>query len=180
MKEDVELIEKHRSGDSQAIEKLVIKYQKPIYGLIYRLTNDLEESKDLTQKTFLKAVRGIEKFRNESSFKTWLYRIAVNTTLDQIKGQNRNLKTELNETIPAADADTFSKLVQAEEKANLRKGLESLPGRQKLTVILRAYDGLSCSEAARVMGCSEGAVKAHYHNAVKRLRSLLKEKGNGA
>ncbi|MFH1147647.1 MAG: sigma-70 family RNA polymerase sigma factor [Pseudomonadota bacterium] len=180
MKDDSQLVEEYLSGDSRSIEELVVRYQRQIYYLIYRLTNDLEESKDLTQKTFLKAVRAITKFRNESCFKTWLYRIAVNTSLDQIGEQKRYPRAELNETIADSDSDVVSKLAGEERKERLRKAVHELPERQRLAVILRVYDGLSISETAHVMGCSEGAVKAHYHHAVKRLRNLLQEKSDGA
>ena len=78
MEEDTRLVERYRSGYNDAIEELVMKYQKQIYAFVYRIINDPEEAKDLTQKTFLKAFHAIGGFRKEASFKTWLYKIAMN------------------------------------------------------------------------------------------------------
>jgi RNA polymerase sigma-70 factor (ECF subfamily) len=176
--EDISLVERYRKGDSGAIGELVVKYQKQIYAFICRIINDPEEAKDLTQKTFLKLFNAIGSFRNEASFKTWLYQIAMNTSLSHFK-QNRHRagETELQETIIGSEAGVLSLVLEKEREDYLRKALGELPERQRLAVILRAYEGLSCKETAGVMGCSEGTVKAHYHAAVKGLKDILREKG---
>ena len=153
-----------------------MKYQKQIYALVYRMTNDIEEAKDLTQKTFVKAINGIRDFRKEASFKTWLYQIAINTSLNHMR-QNRQDEVEIEESIMGNKANVLTDIIEDEKRNYIRKGLNELTERQKLAIVLRVYDGLSCSETAKAMGCSEGAVKAHYHNGVKRLREILKEKG---
>lgn len=81
MEEDIRLVERYIAGDGRSVEELVMKYQKQIYALVYRMTNDIEETKDLTQKTFVKAINGLKGFRKETSFKTWLYQIAINISL---------------------------------------------------------------------------------------------------
>lgn len=176
MDEDIGLVESYIAGDEEAVEKLVVKYQRQIYAVIYRMTKNIEDARDLTQKTFVRAIEGIGGFRRESSFKTWLYRIAINISLNHIK-QNRREEVELVDTIMGNQAGTLSKIIENERKSYIKKSLDELPGRQRLALILRAYEGLSCSETAQAMGCTEGAVKAHYHNGVKRLREILKEKG---
>lgn len=176
MEEDSRLVERYIAGDETAIEELVMKYQKQIYALIYRMTDDIEEAKDLTQKTFIKTIKGLKSFRKEASFKTWLYQIAINTSLNHIK-QNRYEEMELEESIIGNQKGALAAIIENEEKEHIKKGLSELPERQRLAIILRIYDGLSCIETARVMGCSEGAVKAHYHNGVKKLREIFKEKG---
>ncbi len=176
--EDIRLVERYRNGDRDAIEEIVMKYQKQIYAFVYRIVNDAEEAKDLTQKTFLKAFRAIRGFRQEASFKTWLYQIAMNTSLSHFKqNRQRERETELQETIIGNQAGALSLVIEKERMDYLKKALVELPERQRLAVILRAYEGLSCKETAEVMGCSEGAVKAHYHSAVRGLRDILKEKG---
>ncbi len=176
--DDIRLVERYRSGDNNAIEELVMKYQKQIYAFVYRIINDPEEAKDLTQKTFLKAFHAIGGFRKEASFKTWLYKIAMNTSLSHFKqNRQREMETELQEALIANQAGALSLVIEKERMDYLRKALGALPERQRLAIILRTYEGLSCKETAEVMGCSEGAVKAHYHTAVKGLRTLLKEKG---
>jgi RNA polymerase sigma-70 factor (ECF subfamily) len=178
MEEDIRLVERYRSGDNDAIEELVMKYQKQIYAFVYRIISDPEEAKDLTQKTFLKAFNAIGGFRNKASFKTWLYKIAMNTSLSHFKqNRQRGMETELQEALIGSQAGALSLVIEKERMDYIRKALVALPERQRLAIILRAYEGLSCKETAEVMGCSEGAVKAHYHTAVKGLRVLLKEKG---
>lgn len=178
MEEDTRLVEKYRSGDNDAIEQLVMKYQKQIYAFVYRMINDPEEAKDLTQKTFLKAFNAIGNFRQEASFKTWLYKIAMNTSLSHFtQNRQRGTETELQEALIGSQAGALSLVIEKEQMEYLRKALGKLPERQRLAIILRAYEGLSCKETAEVMGCSEGTVKAHYHTAVKGLRALLKERG---
>lgn len=176
MDEDSILVRRYIEGDGDAVEELVSKYQKRIYALCYRMAKNIEDAKDLTQKTFMRAVEGMRGFRRESSFKTWLYRIAINVSLDHVK-KNRHEERELEESITGNQAGTLLALIEDEQRKYVRLGLDELPERQRLAIILRAYEGLSCSETADVMGCSEGAVKAHYHNAVKKLKEILKEKG---
>lgn len=178
MDEDLRLVEKYISGDTEAVEDIVSKYQRHIFAITYRMTGDIEDAKDLTQKTFVRAVQGLRGFRKESSFKTWLYRIAINLSLNHLKNERR-AENGLEESVMTNNPLTLSALIDEEKRHDVRKGLDELPQRQRLAVILRAYEGLSCSETARVMGCSEGAVKAHYHHGVKRLREILKEKGYG-
>jgi RNA polymerase sigma-70 factor, ECF subfamily len=176
MEEDIRLIEKYLSGDSSAIEALVMKYQKPIYAYVYRMAGNVEDAKDLTQKTFLQVFKGLKDFRGEASFKTWLYKIATNAALNHIR-QTRFEETELEESIPGDGRGNLAIVIEKEKLGSINESLRELPERQRLAVILRAYDGLSCLETAKVMGCSEGAVKANYHNGVRRLREILKEKG---
>ena len=178
MEEDTRLVERYRNGDNDAIEELVMKYQKQMYVFVYRIVNDQEEAKDLTQKTFLKAFNAIGSFRNDASFKTWLYKIAMNTTLSHFtKNKQRGTETELHESLIGSQAGALSLVIKKERMDYLRKSLGALPERQRLAIILRAYEGLSCKETAAVMGCSEGTVKANYHAAVKGLREILKERG---
>lgn len=176
MDEDIGLIQRYTSGDDSAVEELVVKYRRRVFAFIYRITNDEEESKDLTQKTFMNALNGAAGFRKDSSFKTWLYRIALNTGLNHIR-KNKAVETEVDESLACNKASALSSLILKEKAELLRRCLAGLPERQRLAVTLRVYDGFSCAETADVMGCSEGAVKAHYHNGVKRLRETLKEKG---
>lgn len=176
MEEDTRLIEEYLSGHEGAVEELVVKYQKQIYAFLYRMTRDMEETKDLTQKTFIQVVQGLKTFRRESSFKTWLYKIALNTCRNHVS-RTRHEEVELEERVVEGGADALAAMMEKERREQIRKGLEELPERQRLAIVLRVGNGLSCAEAAGVMGCSEGAVKSNYHFGVTRLRELLKEKG---
>jgi RNA polymerase sigma-70 factor (ECF subfamily) len=176
MDEDTRLIEEYLSGDEGAVEELVEKYQKQLFAFIYRMINDLRESEDLTQQTFINAIRGMEDFRRRSSFKTWLYRIALNTCRTHLR-QNRHENAVIDDALLGSPAEALANLIEKEKRGLVERGLAALPERQRLAVVLRAYDGLSCIETATVMGCSEGAAKTHYHLGVKRLREIMKEKG---
>jgi RNA polymerase sigma-70 factor (ECF subfamily) len=176
MEEDFGLIDEYLSGESSAFERLVLKYQKQIYALAYRMLNDKEEAKDMTQETFVKMMRGVSGFKRHSSFKTWLYQIAINTCINRLK-QRRNKETYQEDLIVDGGHGHGAEWIEKEKKDRIRAGLQGLTERERLAMVLRVYEGMSCSETAKVMGCSEGAVKAHYHNGVKRLKLFMKEQG---
>jgi RNA polymerase sigma-70 factor (ECF subfamily) len=179
MTDDIALIQRYLAGEENAAEELVMRYQKQLYALLYRMTRDMEEAKDLTQKTFLKAMQGLGGFRGDASFKTWLYQIALNTGLNHLKESRREM-FDIDETALGSNGDPLDGLIEEERKQRIRNALHRLPERQRTAVVLRAYDGLSCQETAKVMGCSEGAVKAHYHLGVKKLRKYMEECGYAA
>lgn len=174
--DDSILIKGYLSGDESALEELVVKYQKNIYRLAYNITGDIEESKDITQNTFLNVVRNLNKFRGESSFKTWLYRIAINLCFNH-KKKHRYKDEELKETIVSNQSGSLGLLIKKDTEHHLNEALTEVPERQRLAILLRVHEGMNCQEAAKIMNISEGAVKANYHNGVKRLRELLKGYG---
>ncbi|MCI0469416.1 MAG: sigma-70 family RNA polymerase sigma factor [Nitrospirae bacterium] len=173
--EDIYLVELHQSGSEDAMELLVMKYQRLIYTIIFRMVRDVEDAKDLTQQTFLYVVRSINGFKRDSSFKTWLCKIAVNTCINHIN--RRRDEIELDDNIAGRQSSVVSGLIDKEIKGYIEESLTKLPARQRTALILRAYEGLSCAETSEIMGCTEGAVKAHYHHAVVKLKEMLKEKG---
>jgi len=133
MDEDTDLIKQYVSGSEYAIEELVLKYQKQIYAFIYRMINDIEEAKDLTQQTFIRAAEGLKNFRGDSSFRTWLYQIAKNTSINKIR-QGRPEETELEESIAGYEPGTLSLIINKERMEHIRKGLDRLPERQRLAI----------------------------------------------
>ncbi|TNF53758.1 RNA polymerase sigma factor [bacterium] len=174
--DDLKLIERYLSGDEFAVEELVKKYQRKIYSLAFRMTNNVEDSKDMTQKTFLQAIKNLKGFRRESTFHTWLYQIAYNTCLNHLR-KKESKTIEVNDTIPSQSEGALSRAINKEKKTHLRESLEKLPLRQKTAITLRVYEDLSVKETARIMSLSEGAVKAHYHHGMKKLREVLKKRG---
>ncbi|MEW6110098.1 MAG: RNA polymerase sigma factor [Nitrospirota bacterium] len=171
--DDLELIESYRSGNETAMEELILKYQKNIYRLAYRMTSDMEESKDIAQNTFLQAIKNLDKFRRESLFKTWLYQIAINLCLS-FKGKHRHNHEELQENIVVNQSGALNVILNKERDSLLMKSMSEVPERQRLAILLRTYEGLNCREVADIMNISEGAVRANYHNGVKKLKELLK------
>lgn len=176
MDADINLIERYLTGDETAVDELVVKYQKQIYAFVYRMTEDIEDAKDLTQKTFIKAFNGIKGFKKKSSFKTWLYQIAINTSINHLR-QNKHKKTELKDSLAEDNKGVLTTIIEDEKRGLIKKAMDKLPERQRLAIVLRVYEELSCSETAKAMGCSDGAVKAHYHNGVKKLKELLRGEG---
>lgn len=176
MGDDLSLIERYLAGDEYAVEELVMKYQRRIYAMAFRMTGDVEDSKDITQKAFLQAFNNIKSFRKQSSFYTWLYRIATNTCLNHLNKKGART-LELNESMADSNTGILPVMIEDERSRHVRASLSTLPDRQRTAITLRAYEGLSLKETAEVMKCSDGAVKAHYHNGMKKLRDIFKEKG---
>lgn len=174
--DDISLIQRYLDGEEAAAEELVFRYQKQLYAYLYRMTRDMEDAKDLTQKTFMKALGSLSGFRGEASFKTWLYQIAHNTGISHLK-QERRENVEMEDDTVVHQENILGGLIEQERREQIKQGLAGLPERQRMAVVLRAYEGLSCEETAQVMGCSEGAVKAHYHLGVKKLRHYMEECG---
>ncbi len=176
MTDDLDLVREYLTGREEAIEELVTRYQKMIFSLTYRMTGDVETARDLTQEAFIRAVQGLKKFRGDSSFKTWLYRIAANICLNAIR-RNRSGERDAGTVPMRAEEGALSMVLEKEKDSHLKKAVRMLPARQKLAVTLRALEGLGCKETAQIMKCSEGAVKAHYHNGIKKLKALIRESG---
>lgn len=173
MDDDRQLVERFTGGDDTALEELVVRYQRQLYGYIYRMTQNTEDAKDLTQKVFINIMSGIRDFRKESSFKTWAYRIATNVCLNHIR--QRREEVEVEEPLASGQAGVLSVMIERQQRQRVREAVRNLPERQRTALVLRAYEGLSCTDTASAMGCSEGAVKAHYHHAVSKLKDMLKE-----
>ncbi|HMK43803.1 MAG TPA: sigma-70 family RNA polymerase sigma factor [Dissulfurispiraceae bacterium] len=176
MTDDISLIQQYLAGEEAAAEELIKRYQRQMYAFFYRMVRDMEDAKDLTQKTFMKAIGGLKGFRGDASFKTWIYQIALNTGLNHLK-ESRRETVDIDDVVIARQEGILNGLIDQERRQRIRESLHRLPERQRTAVMLRAYDGLSCEEAAQIMGCTEGAVKAHYHLGVKKLRGYMEECG---
>lgn len=175
MNEDMELTGRCVRGDAEALEKLILKYRKQVYVFILRMVGNVEDALDLSQTVFMNMASAIGDFRGEASFKTWLYRIASNLSLNHLKRCNPSLDDmeegeKILEKIPSGQKGIEAVMLEQEKKELLQRGISSLPPRQREAVLLRVYGGLSLAQTADAMQCSEGAVKAHYSLAVKKLK----------
>lgn len=179
--DDDELVTNFQKGDKNAFNTLVLKYQNRIAKLIYRHTSDAETTKDLCQETFLKAYKSLTKFKRESAFYSWLYRIAVNCCIDYARQQNRR-KTVSYDELPTGPEEILiskhpspSHLVEMEELGDIiSKAVKQLPKKQQHVFRLRYEKKLQIKEVAILINRSEGTVKTHLHHAHKRLRELLR------
>lgn len=179
MSEDHELVKRFQKGEEGCFDQLVKKYQNKIYSLAYRMVHNSADALDLTQETFVRAYNGLPKFKQKSAFYTWLYQICVNQCINFTK-QRAKSKTVSQEDIggrivmnmPARNTPE-SDLYQTSLKTALEIAIKQLPEQQRVVFLLRQYEGLKNEEIAKVVGCSAGAVKAHYFHAIRKLRNLL-------
>ena len=171
---DEALVEASLAGATQAFDELVTRHRRAVYHVCYRFVNNHEDAADLTQDTFVRAWKALASFRGQARFSTWVHRIAVNVSLNQV-----SLKTPRGE---AVDFDTMAdtrepapghSLVVAERQAMVRAAVAALPPRQRAALILRTYHDLSHREVAAIVGTSVGAVKANVFHALANLRKRL-------
>jgi RNA polymerase sigma-70 factor (ECF subfamily) len=181
---DLAVVKQVQAGDVAAFDRLILKYRERVFGVVYNLTANREDASDLTQDAFIKAFQSINRFQGHCSFFTWLYRIAVNTTLSHLRknrlrsffsleklqedGSNTQVLEQLTDK-RGADRDTY--LHELKEKLNEALQKLSIPHRTVITLF--EIDGLSHSEIAEVMGCSEGTVRSRLHYAKQFLQGEL-------
>ncbi len=172
------LVDACRQGEREAFDRLVVKYQRDIYRLCYRYVDTHEDANDLAQEAFLKAWRAIGRFRGESRFSTWLYRIAVNACLNH-RALRRPATEELPDSLPDPGRGALSAVETKDQSRRVREAVARLPERQRATLILKVYQELSHEEVAAVLGTSVGTVKSNLFHALANLRRLLTPSGDG-
>ena len=172
---DAELVAVTLEGDSGAFDVLVDRHRRAVYLLCYRFVHHHEDASDLAQEVFVRAWRGLPRFKGEAAFTSWLYRIAVNTCLNKVG--SRVAPHE-----PLEDADRFedprverpgADLARAERAAAVRRAIQALPKKQRATVVLRLYHELSHQQIADILGSSVGAVKANLFHALANVKRIL-------
>lgn len=174
--EDRLLVERARAGEEGAFEDLVRKHQAPLYYFTLRFVRDEQAAADLAQNTFLRAFKGLQGFQQEASFKTWLYRIAINLSKNYLRdrGKKGHISSEGIDP-PSYSSNPLQELIDHEEQKLLTQACEQLPERQRLTVTLKVQEGMKYREIADILGCSVGAVKANFHHACMKLREIIRE-----
>jgi len=178
MDEDLDLINRTAAGDREAFNELVLKYQKPLYYLLYRMVSNHEDASDLLQKTFVKAFTGLGSFQRRSTFKTWLYQIAINLAKNVYRDRSKAQQVPIDDVIIRRDPRTLEALIQKESRLLLRQALAGLPEKQRMTVMLRIQEGRKFEEIAEIMQCSLGTAKANYHHGVRKLKTMMGEKSD--
>ena len=184
--EDLVIVRKIQAGDVDAFDSLIFKYRERVYSVIYNLTSNREDASDLTQETFIKAFQSINRFKGKSSFFTWLYRIALNTSLthlrknklrrffsfekmveeDHTEGFIENLRTE-------SDSDKAALMTELQERLN--DAFQKLSVKHRTVITLFEIDGLSHKEIADIVGTSIGTVRSRLHYAKQFLQGELKD-----
>lgn len=178
------LVQASRRGDAAAFEELVYRYQDRIFNLVYRLVGDFHDACDLTQETFLKAFQGLKGFRGKASFFTWLYRIAVNSSLslrkrsrgEALKTANWPSDAELASRCgnPLKTDEPVSATLAKEQVELVEQAIASLEEELRVVVILRDIEELDYARIARILEIPRGTVKSRLHRARLELRGKLK------
>lgn len=174
MDEDIGLIDRCLAGDREAFSNLVMKYQKPLYSMLYRLVSDHDDASDLLQKTFVRAFTALNGFERRASFKTWLYQIAINLAKNFYRDRSVVKGVPIDDVVIPQNPKTLDAMAEDQDRRMLRRALTSLPERQRITVILRVQEGKKFEEIAEIMGCSIGTAKANYHHAVQKLKAMMR------
>jgi RNA polymerase sigma-70 factor (ECF subfamily) len=176
---DWELVEKCKTGEMSAFQGLVSRYYRKIYMVILGLLRNREDALEVAQETFFRAYRKIKGFQGDSSFYTWLYRIAVNIAIDSQRRQKRN-PLDFRDTMEGifeehdeVAKDPFSDVHDRELREHLIAAINDLTPEHKAVIILRTVEGLSYREIAEILGCSEGTVMSRLHYARKKLQEKL-------
>lgn len=184
-----EAVKRAKNGDINAFEIIVKTYEKKIYNLALRYNNNREDAFDISQEVFIKVFRSIGSFKEESSFSTWLYRVAVNVCIDYQR-KNKKHSNSLSLTIRDDDGDEQQLEIEdisyspetvydrTELRESIGKALNMLSEEHKQVLILREINGLSYEEIAEVLSLEEGTVKSRIYRGREKLCRILSSEGN--
>ncbi len=186
---DQQLVARVQKGDSRAFDLLVLKYQHRIFGLISRYVHDADEVQDVAQEAFIKAYRALPKFRGESAFYTWLYRITINTAKNYLVSRSRRPP---GSDVEIEDAEYYagggilheietpeSALFGEELKAVVEQAIRGLPEDLRTAVTLREFDGLTYEDIAEVMDCPVGTVRSRIFRAREAIDCQVRKQLDG-
>ena len=181
---DWEIVQRVQAGDVGAFDRLIVKYRERVYGVIYNMAANREDAADLTQDAFIKAFQSIHRFQGQSAFFTWLYRIAVNSTLTHLRKarlrsffsfekihEDDKSAEVINQLTDKKGADRELFVKELQEKLN--EAMLKLSIKHRTVVTLFEIDGLSHEEIAEVMDCSVGTVRSRLHYAKQLLQAEL-------
>lgn len=188
--EDTQMVLAVREGDTTAYRGLVEKYQERVYHMVYGMLRNQEDARDITQDAFVKAYDNLQKFRLESSFYTWIYRIAMNLAIDLLRKRKRRPVTDFDEQIATRDErggiddvhhqDGPGRTLERKRLyARIMGAMQQLPEDQRQVVLLRELEGLSYKEIAEVMEVPEGTIMSRLYYARKKLQKLLADEREG-
>lgn len=186
---DQQLVVRVQKGDTRAFDLLVLKYQHKIFGLIGRYVRDADEVQDVAQEAFIKAYKALPRFRGDSAFYTWLYRIAINTAKNHLVSRSRRPP---GTGVEIQDAEYYESggalrdienpetaLYGAELKAVVESAIGALPEDLRTAVTLREFDGLSYEDIADIMDCPVGTVRSRIFRAREAIDALVVEQMRG-
>ncbi|MGE4132508.1 MAG: RNA polymerase sigma factor [Bdellovibrionales bacterium] len=173
MKTDLELIQEVKNGMHASFEALVHRHQKFLLKVVVRMTRDLNVAEDVVQEAFIKAYRRLGLFEGRSSFRSWLYQIAINTARNRFRRQHReSIGTDSLEI--SVESSSEAELMATDVRAVIQSEVDRLPDRQREALSLRVFEDLSFKEIADIMKCPYDTAKANYRHALLKLKERLK------
>ena len=181
-KPDQVLVEQSQAGYSEAFGVLVKKYQRKVYEIAYRFTQNVDEASDLSQEIFVKAYRALSNFESSSTFYTWLYRIAHNAGIDYTRRRKTRPEHLFSDEFPndqqllhprVTDRQVVSTAEASEIQDKIKQAIARLSPRQQQVFVLRYYQDLPLREIGDILGLRIGTVKAQLFNSIRKLRQLL-------
>ncbi len=184
---DAELVQQAQSGDTAAFDQLVSRYRSRIFGMIYNMVHNEQDAWDLAQDSFVKAWKSIGRFRGQSSFYTWIYRIVMNVTIDSLRKKQVQGGAEFDDaiqlkeidpasrTVPHADALPHEQMEHKEIRGRIDAAIAELSPEHRAVILMKEIEGMQYHEIAESLGCSIGTVMSRLFYARKKLQSLLRD-----
>ena len=173
--DDGTLVAAFLEGHREAFDVIVERHRRHVYQLCYRFVGNHEDASDLAQDVFVRAFKGLQNFKGDSSLGTWLYRVGVNACLNRVSREEagRPSRSTPRRASTVASTTRSTEIVRGERAQVVRDAIERLPPKQRATLVLRVYQELTHEEIAKILGSSVGAVKANFFHALGNLRRLL-------
>jgi len=185
---ELDLIRRCQAGDTEAFDELVTRNRTRVFSMIYNMVHSEQDAWDLAQDSFLKAWKSIKRFRGQSSFYTWIYRIVMNVTIDwlrkkHVKGagaefDDATLLKEVDpasKTVPKAEALPYETMERGEIRARIDQAIAQLSPEQRAVILMKEVEGMQYHEIAEALGCSIGTVMSRLFYARKKLQNLLRD-----
>ena len=185
---ELDLVKRCQAGEADAFDELVVRYRTRIFGMIYNMVHNEQDAWDLAQDSFVKAWKSMKRFRGQSSFYTWMYRIVMNVTIDwlrkkQIKGAGAEFDDSIqlkeidpaSKTVPKPDALPYERMQQTEIRAQIDSAIGQLTPEHRAVILMKEIEDMQYHEIAEALGCSIGTVMSRLFYARKKLQTLLKD-----
>lgn len=185
---DEELVARSKGGDADSFNQLILRWERPIYGLAYRVIGREEDARDVCQETFLRAFRALPGFKGEAKFSSWVYRIALNLCRDWMRRQRRAPTMQMPEGVDPIEmasergpVESIETLVERRELSGVvEEAMKLLPEEQRTAIILKEYHGMTFQEIADLQGCPLSTVKTRLYQGLSVLRRHLEKNGRMA
>lgn len=185
---DQDLVHLCQQGDTAAFDQLVARYRTRVFGMIYNMVHSEQDAWDLAQDSFLKAWKSIGRFRGQSSFYTWIYRIVMNVTIDwlrkkQVKGSGAEFDDTIqlkevdpaSRTMPKPDALPHQRMLHGEIRERIDAAIAQLSPEHRAVILMKEIEDMQYHEIAEALGCSIGTVMSRLFYARKKLQNMLRD-----